>query len=80
MKELICMKFFVLNLLFLVGAPLLISAEYQQIEILAQDEPSSVALNSSSANIDENDTDVSSNDTLSEEKMQIQICDESHPC
>lgn len=80
MKELIGSKFFVINLLFLVGAPFLILAEHEQIEIRAQDEPSFVALNSSSTNIDENDTDVLSNDSLSEEKMQIQICDASHPC
>jgi hypothetical protein len=80
MKELICSKFFVINLLFLVGAPFLIFAENQQTEIRAQDEPSFVALNSSSTNSHENDTSVSSNDTPSEEKMQIQICDFSHPC
>jgi hypothetical protein len=80
MKELICSKFFVINLLFLVGAPFLIFAENQQTEIRAQDESSFVALNSSSTNSDENDTGASNNDTLSEEKMQIQICDASHPC
>lgn len=80
MKELIGSKFFVINLLFLVGAPFLILAEHEQIEIGAQDEPSFVALNSSSTSIDENDTDVLSNDSMSEEKMQIQICDASHPC
>jgi len=80
MKELIGSKFFVINLLFLVGAPFLILTEHEQIEIRAQDEPSFVALNSSSTNIDENDTGVLSNDSLSEEKMQIQICDASHPC
>ena len=80
MKELIGRKFFVINLLFLVGAPFLIFAENQQTEIRAQDESSFVALNSSSTNNDENDTDVLSNDSLSDEKMQIQICDASHPC
>ncbi|MGA7368160.1 MAG: hypothetical protein WBX01_03455 [Nitrososphaeraceae archaeon] len=80
MKELICSKFIMINLLFLIGTPFLVLAEHQQIEIRAQDEPSFVALNSSNTNIDENDTDVLSNDTLSEEKMQIQICDASHPC
>jgi hypothetical protein len=80
MKELICSKLFVINLLFLVGAPFLIFAENQQTEIQAQDEPSFVVLNSSSTNGHENDTGVASNDTPSEEKMQIQICDSSHPC
>jgi hypothetical protein len=80
MKVLIGSKFFVINLLFLVGAPFLILAEYEQLEIRAQDEPSLVALNSSNTNIDENDTGVLSNDSLSEDKMEIQICDASHPC
>lgn len=81
MKELICSKsFFVINLLFLVGAPFLILGEHEQIEIKAQDKPSFVALNSSSTNIDENGTDVLGNDSMSEEKMEIQICDASHPC
>lgn len=81
MKELICStKFFVINVLFLVGAPLLIFADNQQTEIRAQDEPSFVVLNSSSTNGHENDTGIASNDTPSEEKMQIQICDSSHPC
>jgi hypothetical protein len=80
MKELIGRKFFVINLLFLVGAPFLILAEYGQVEIRALVEPSFISLNSSSTNNDENDTDVLSNDSLSDEKMQIQICDASHPC
>jgi hypothetical protein len=77
MKVLIGSKFFVINLLFLVGAPFLTLAEQEQLEIRAQNEPS---LNSSSTNIDENDTGVLSNDSLSEDKMEIQICDASHPC
>ena len=81
MKGLICNKlFFVINLLFLSGAPFLTLAEYEQVEIKAQNEPSFVAQNSSSTNIDENDTGALSNDSLSDEKMQIQICDASHPC
>ena len=80
MKVLIGSKFFVINLLFLVGAPFLTLAEQQQLEIRALNEPSLVALNSSSTNIDENDTGVLSNDSLSEDKMEIQICDASHPC
>jgi hypothetical protein len=80
MNELIGSKFFVINLLFLVGAPFLILTENEQVESRAQNEPDFVALNSSSRNIGENVTDGSSNDTLSEEKMQIQICDASHPC
>jgi hypothetical protein len=81
MKEIIGSKsFFVINLLFLISAPFLLLAEHEQDEIKAQGEHTFVALNSSSANIDENDTDVLSNDSLPEEKMQIQICDASHPC
>jgi hypothetical protein len=80
MKELICSKFIVINLLFLVSTLFLIFSEIQQTEILAQEEPNFVAPNSNSTNSDENDTDVSSNHSLSEEKMQIQICDSSHPC
>jgi hypothetical protein len=80
MKELICSKFILINLLFLVSTPFLIFSEIQQTEIRAQEEPNFVAPNSNSTNSDENDTDVSSNHTLSEEKMQIQICDSSHPC
>jgi hypothetical protein len=80
MRKLIGSKFFVINLLLLVGAPFLILADNEQNEIRAQDVLSFVALNSSSTNIDENDTEGLSNDSLSEEKMQIQICDASHPC
>ena len=80
MKELICSKFFVINLLFLVGAPSLIFGENQQTEIRAQDEPSFLVLDSSSTNGHENDTGVASNNNTSEEKMQIQICDSTHPC
>jgi hypothetical protein len=80
MKELICSKFIVINLLFLVSTPFLIFSVIQQTEIRAQEEPNFVAPNSNSTNSDENDTDVSSNHTLSEEKMQIQICDSTHAC
>ena len=80
MRKLIGSKFFVINLLLLVGTPFLILADNEQNEIRAQDVLSFVALNSSSTNIDENDTEGLSNDSLSEEKMQIQICDASHPC
>ena len=81
MKELIhCKLFFVINLVFLVGAAFLIISEYEQNVVRAQDEPSLIALNSSSPNVDENDTGVFGNDSMSEEKMEIQICDASHPC
>ena len=80
MKELIDKKFFLINLLFLTGAPFLILVGHEQTEIRAQIEPDFVSLNSSSTHIDENDTGVLSNDSLSEDKMQIQICDTSHPC
>ena len=80
MKELIhCKPFFVINLVFLVGAAFLIP-EYEQNVVRAQDEPSLIALNSSSPNVDENDTGVFGNDSMSEEKMEIQVCDASHPC
>jgi hypothetical protein len=80
MKQLIDKKFFLINLLFLTGAHFLILVEHEQTEIRAQIEPDFVSLNSSSTHIDENDTGVLSNDSLSEDKMQIQICDASHPC
>ncbi|MGH9979142.1 MAG: hypothetical protein ACRD8Z_25415 [Nitrososphaeraceae archaeon] len=80
MKELIRRKLFVINLLFLVVAPFLILGELGQIEIRAIVEPNFVSLNSSSTNIDENGTDALSNESQSDEKMQIQICDASHPC
>lgn len=81
MKELIRSRsFLVINLVFLIGVPFLFLAEYEQNEIRAQDEPSFIALNSSSPHIDENDTDVLSNDNKSGDKMEIQICDASHPC
>lgn len=80
MRKFVSGRFFVINLLFLIGAPFLIFVEDEQIEIRAQIEPDFVALNSSSTHIDENNTGVLSNDSLPEDKMQIQICDESHPC
>lgn len=80
MKEIIGKKFFLINLLFLTGAPFLVLVEHEQTEIRAQNEPDFVSLNSSSTHIDENDTGVLSNDSLPEDKMQIQICDASHPC
>lgn len=63
-----------------MGAVFLIIPEYEQNVVMAQDEPSLIALNSSSPNVDENDTGVFGNDSMSEEKMEIQICDASHPC
>jgi hypothetical protein len=81
MKELIRHKFFfVINLLCLVVAPFLILGELGQIEVRALVEPNFVSLNSSSTDNDENGTDALSNDSLSDEKMQIQICDATHPC
>jgi hypothetical protein len=81
MKELIRSRsFLVINLVFLIGAPFLILAEYEQNEIRAQNEPSFIALISSSPNIGENNTDVLGNDNKSGDKMEIQICDASHPC
>lgn len=81
MKELIhCEPYFVINLVFLVGAAFLIIPEYEQNVVRAQDEPSLIALISSSPNVNENDTGVFGNDSMSEEKMEIQICDASHPC
>ena len=80
MKELIGEKFFLINLLFLTGATFLILVEHEQTEIRAQIEPDFISLNSSSTHIDANNTGVLNNDSLSEDKMQIQICDTSHPC
>ena len=81
MKKLIhCKPFFVINLVILVGAAFLIIPEYEQNVVRAQDEPSLIALNSSSPGVDENDTSVFGNDSTSEEKMEIQICDSSHSC
>lgn len=66
--------------LLLFGAPFLILAAHEPIEIIAEGELNYVALNSSNPSIDENNTGAMNNNSQVEEKMQIQICDESHPC
>ena len=67
-------------LVFLVGASFLGFTAYEQKQIKAQGEPNILSLNSNNTNVDENDTVVLSNDSISEEQMEIQICDETHPC
>lgn len=66
-------------LVVLTGVPFLIISESDEEQIKGQGEPD-MSLNSSSANVDGNDTQVLSNDSTSGEQMEIQICDESHPC
>jgi hypothetical protein len=71
--------YLITGLLFILGALFIFLAEHGQVQIMAQGELNLVSLNSSSTSVGENNTDVLSNDSL-EEKMQIQICDASHPC
>lgn len=67
-------------LVVLTGVPFLIISESDEEQIKGQGEPNTMSLNSSGANVDGNDTQVLSNDSTSGEQMEIQICDESHPC
>ena len=72
MNELFRSKLLLVTTLLIATVPFLILVGHKQIEIRAQ--------NSSNQSINQNDTSALSNGSLSEEKMQIQICDVSHPC
>ena len=81
MREISCNRvIFVISVLFLVGGIFLSPTEHQQVEIKAQGEPSFIVLNSSSTGVDGNNTGALSNDSTTDKKMEIQICDASHPC
>jgi len=67
-------------LVVLTGVPFLIISESDEEQIKGQSEPNMMSLNSSGTTVDGNDTQVLSNDSTSGEQMEIQICDESHPC
>jgi hypothetical protein len=69
-----------ISLVFFIGTSLLELGEDEQIQIKAQDQPEFLSLSSNNMTAGKNGTEIGTNDNTSEDKMQIQICDESHPC
>jgi hypothetical protein len=69
-----------ISLVFFICTSLLELGASEQNQIKAQNQPEFLSLNSNNMTAGKNGTDIGTNDNTSEDKMQIQICDASHPC